>query len=207
MKKTFLIFVSFLILGCTPLKYSEPFIMETAPNPPGTVKIGENLFIDTNEMSNINYREFLYWQKAVYGKESEKYRKMLPDTMVWCEIDTSCIFMVELYLTHPAFESYPVVGVTFEQALEYTKWRSDRVMQIILMRNEVIPYDFSYPDSTNVFTIEKYFNREYLGIVPPKEFMIYPYYFLPDSATFFKAAQFDTTVNVENLNSCRKKFR
>jgi formylglycine-generating enzyme required for sulfatase activity len=41
--------------------------------------------------------------------------------------------MVNNYLRHPAFESHPVVGVSWKQATNYAKWRTDRVNEQILV--------------------------------------------------------------------------
>src|SRR5690606_25586361 len=35
--------------------------------------------------------------------------------------------MTNNYLRHPAFSDYPVVGVSWIQAVEFSKWRTDRV--------------------------------------------------------------------------------
>jgi hypothetical protein len=39
------------------------------------------------------------------------------------------------YLRHPAYASYPVVGVNWIQAVEFSKWRTDRVNEAILEKN------------------------------------------------------------------------
>lgn len=36
-----------------------------------------------------------------------------------------------LYFWHPAFRDYPVVGISYEQALAFCKWRTERVKQFI----------------------------------------------------------------------------
>jgi len=40
--------------------------------------------------------------------------------------------MTENYLRHPAYAQYPVVGVSWIQAMEYSKWRTDRVNEMML---------------------------------------------------------------------------
>lgn len=40
--------------------------------------------------------------------------------------------MTNNYLRHPAYADYPVVGVSWIQAVEFSKWRTDRVNEHIL---------------------------------------------------------------------------
>ncbi len=59
--------------------------------------------------------------------------KALPDTLVWRdELDYNEPY-INNYLRHPAFNNYPVVGVSWEQANDFCKWRTDRVNEKILI--------------------------------------------------------------------------
>ena len=43
-------------------------------------------YLDQTEISNLNWGEYLYWVKRVYGVDyPELYKKALPDTLVWRE--------------------------------------------------------------------------------------------------------------------------
>ncbi len=108
--------------------------------PPGTVWLKENIFIDTKEVSNIDYREFLYSIKKEYGKNSDKYKKLLPDTTVWTSENKYNTPFVEFYFRHPAYNYYPVVGISYEQAVEYCKWRSKTVNLFYYLKNHNIKY-------------------------------------------------------------------
>lgn len=40
--------------------------------------------------------------------------------------------MTENYLRHPAYREYPVVGVSWIQAVEFSNWRTNRYNELIL---------------------------------------------------------------------------
>src|SRR5690606_10921891 len=69
---------------------------------------------------------------------------------------------------HPAYQDYPVVGVTWEQANDYCVWRTDRVNEEIL-RSKGILLDYkSKAGSTNdggaqPFNTDIYLNGQYQG--------------------------------------------
>ncbi len=46
--------------------------------------------------------------------------------------------MVNNYLRHPAFRDYPVVGVSWQQAVNFAKWRTERVNERLLEREGYI---------------------------------------------------------------------
>ncbi|MCB0740861.1 MAG: SUMF1/EgtB/PvdO family nonheme iron enzyme, partial [Chitinophagaceae bacterium] len=64
--------------------------------------------------------------------------KALPDTLVWRSELSYNEPMVEFYFRHPGFNEYPVVGVSWEQAHDFCLWRSDRVNEGILVKNNYI---------------------------------------------------------------------
>ena len=55
--------------------------------------------------------------------------------------------MVNNYLRHPAFENHPVVGVSWKQATNFAKWRTDRVNERILVENGYLRPESIHPDS------------------------------------------------------------
>lgn len=94
---------------------------------------GEFLFIDQTEVSNIHYKEFLAWLKKY--SDSATYDMMLPDTACWRYF---CEPYVNYYFQHPAYADYPVVGINFNQAQAYCKWRADRIMDVLRLNNSEI---------------------------------------------------------------------
>ena len=81
--------------------------------------------IAKTEVSNLDYREFIYWLKT---NNDPSLHHMMPDTMVWNKgpLKIGSPF-VSHYFTHPAYNDYPVVGVSIEQATAYCHWLTGRL--------------------------------------------------------------------------------
>jgi gliding motility-associated lipoprotein GldJ len=98
-----------------------------------------SFYMDETEISNIDYREYLYWVDRVFGETyPETWKRALPDTLVWRDELAYNEPMVETYFRHPAYDDYPVVGVNWNQANEFCKWRTDRVNEMILIERGII---------------------------------------------------------------------
>ncbi len=103
----------FLLLLCTSA-FSQPEIPKKFLDNINLVKIATpNAFIFKYELSNISYREMMYFAAE---KDSALYWKMMPDTAVW---NTPLGFndkYAAYYFDHPAYREYPVVGISYDQA-------------------------------------------------------------------------------------------
>ena len=136
---------------------NEQDIFYSQNNVPRTVTVS-SFYMDETEVRNIDYREYLYWVKRVFGADyPEVWKKALPDTLVWRSRLAYNEPYVEYYLRHPAYNDYPVVGVSWLQANDYANWRTDRVNELILIREGLFENN---PNQTN----EENFNtRAYLS--------------------------------------------
>ncbi|NQV52485.1 MAG: SUMF1/EgtB/PvdO family nonheme iron enzyme [Flavobacteriales bacterium] len=114
---------------------------------PGVVKVTENLYYDATEITNMNWLEYLNWLKGkTGGKASNAYQTALPDSTVWkfgLEKDSPYL---KYYFRHVAYQSYPVVGVSWQQASEYCAWRTERVAEYLEAngKREKAPPYFAY---------------------------------------------------------------
>ncbi|MDB9793941.1 gliding motility lipoprotein GldJ [Flavobacteriaceae bacterium] len=111
-----------------------------------------SFLIDETEVTNSMYVEYLFWMNKVFAKDKNSnlykiYTAALPDTLVWRNPLGFNEDMVNNYLRHPAFENHPVVGVSWQQATNYAKWRTDRVNELILVKNGYLTPGSIHPDS------------------------------------------------------------
>ncbi len=134
-----------LLFSCTILLISS-FIPKKKKEfiPPGTVKINDTLFVDETEISNFSWLQYQLWVCNKYGYHSQEYKSVLADTLVWRAKYTDNEPYVNYYLRHPAYRDYPVVGISYEQAVAYCKWRTERVKEFICLSKKYDLIDFEY---------------------------------------------------------------
>lgn len=115
-----------------------------------------SFYMDEYEISNVNWREYTNWMQVVFGKVAPNLvEKSRPNVEVWREALAYNEPYLENYFTHPAYDDYPVVGVTWEQAMDYSAWRTDRVNELALINAGIIsaPDFASLKNQTNLDSI------------------------------------------------------
>ncbi|MCL2042422.1 MAG: SUMF1/EgtB/PvdO family nonheme iron enzyme [Bacteroidales bacterium] len=135
-------------------------VMTEWDNVPRRVTVN-SFYMDQTEVSNHNYCEYLFWLHRVFGEvdNSEQraiFTKALPDTMVWREALGYNEPLITLYLRHPAYQDYPVVGVSWRQASDFCIWRSDRVNEKRMLDEGYITELDLNPSPENYFNTETY---------------------------------------------------
>ncbi len=112
----------------------------------------QSFYMDETEVTNIMYMEYLDWTKKVYPPENENFTKIydgvVPDTLVWRNRLGYNEVMTNNYLRHPAYQNYPVVGVSWIQANQFCVWRTDRVNESALEENGYLKEDAKITDVT-----------------------------------------------------------
>ena len=138
-------------------------VMHEWDNFPRQVTVS-SFYMDETEVTNVAYREFLYWLKRVFVSYPDVHKNALPDTLVWRRPLAYNEPYVEYYFRHPAYQSYPVVGVNWLQANDFCEWRTDRVNEKILIDYGVLLQDPNQQDEAN-FNTEAYLAGQYEGAV------------------------------------------
>ena len=86
-----------------------------------------SFYMDQYEVTNDFWRHYETWVTRVFGDVKPELVDMVrPDTTVWREELAYNDPLVEYYYRHKAYNNYPVVGVTWEQAEKFCQWRTDR---------------------------------------------------------------------------------
>jgi gliding motility-associated lipoprotein GldJ len=124
----------------------------------------QSFYMDETEVTNFMYLEYLDWLKQVFPPTEENYKNIYegasPDTLVWRNRLGYNETMTNNYLRHPSYANYPVVGVNWIQAVEFSKWRTDRVNEAVLEKNGYLKKNAKTQDVTaeSSFSTETYLN-------------------------------------------------
>jgi gliding motility-associated lipoprotein GldJ len=93
----------------------------------------QSFYLDETEVANVHWKEFLF---DIQQEDQTKFEELYPDTNVWRRDLAFNDPIAETYYNHPAFDTYPVVGVTWHQVNEYCKWRTQKVNDQLLEKND-----------------------------------------------------------------------
>ncbi len=84
----------------------------------------ESFYLQRFELSNAEYRVFM----GETGDMANHY-----DSLSW-QTDYPASFngsMVQNYFWHPNFQQYPIVGISWEQAVRYCAWKTEQLNQLL----------------------------------------------------------------------------
>lgn len=144
-----------------------------------------SFYMDETEVTNAEYTFYLLWLQRVFPADKDVayrniYKAALPDTLVWRNTLGNNDALQDTYLRHPAFTSYPVVGVSWLQANDYCAWRTDRVNERILIDMGILK---------NIYDVKRNYGEGKLVLEGESRFDTNLYY--NDPKSLFKG---DTTV-------------
>jgi gliding motility-associated lipoprotein GldJ len=129
--------------GTFTMGRTEEDVFDDNNNRPNRFTVS-SFYMDRTEVTNFHWLEYVYWMKRVYNKTYPHiYKKALPDTLCWRDPLSYREKFVDYYFRYPAYRDYPVVGVSWIQANDFCKWRTDRVNEYILVEQGIIKWHFA----------------------------------------------------------------
>lgn len=87
-------------------------------------KINDTLYASKYEVTNQQYKTFLNFLKQ--SNQTEKYAAAQIDTAQWTSTFAYNKPYVEYYHSHPAYENYPVVNISYEGATLFCEWLTEQ---------------------------------------------------------------------------------
>jgi gliding motility-associated lipoprotein GldJ len=112
--------------GRTVLGSGEEDVMFARDNVERTVTI-MSFYMDETEIANIHWLEYMFYLRRDSSQNPDLYTQAIPDTNVWVKELSFNDPYRDHYLRYPGFRYYPVVGVSWEQATDYCRWRTNVV--------------------------------------------------------------------------------
>ncbi len=135
--------------GTFTIGETDEFITAPRNNAHRTISVG-SFYMDKYEITNLNWQEYVAWVESVFGKVAPNLvNRVKPDPRVWEDDMAYNDPYIQNYFESTMFSFYPVVGISWEQAMQYCQWRTDRVNEMLLIKAGLINYpDYKSLDRT-----------------------------------------------------------
>lgn len=107
--------------GCKSTNKTSAISNKTFKN--NYAKVTDSLYAGIGEVSNQQYNQFL--QALLAAGNTVDYEKNKVDSAGWRKVLAFNEPMVNYYHSHPVYRDYPVVNISYENAMAYCQWLTD----------------------------------------------------------------------------------
>lgn len=117
-------------------------------------------YISAYEVTNSDWKKFQQAMVAKLGAEEAK--RYLPDTTLWNKSFPYGSYndpMVQYYYYHPGYANYPVVGITWNQAVAYCNWKTEEANKLLAAEGKTTTVAYRLPTE-----------NEYMYLAKPKPY-------------------------------------
>lgn len=141
-------------------------------------------YISTKPITNREYMVYLLWLQEVYTDYPLVVSNAIPrqHNIVWydsayVESDSYLNNLLKgvnpedkKYVFNSLYLDYPITGLSWQQAMDFSKWLSDRYNEYVLIKEKFYQLDL-YQGNENSFNTESYLAGQYMGLIsnPKKE--------------------------------------
>lgn len=140
-------------------------------NPPVRMQVS-SFYMGETEVTNYDYRSYLAWLEYVFPPEDSSFKEIYNGALPNASFEKEKLMRNDIYtnhyFTHPAFDNYPVVGVSWIQAQRFCEWLTDRANENVLIKAGVLSKDL-YRDAEMVYG-SKHFDTEIYNRKPQRMF-------------------------------------
>jgi hypothetical protein len=97
-------------------------------------------FLDRTEINILFWIDYYRDIKNKYGDTSLEAKQVLPDTALFRQV-----YGFSFYSIHPAFYNSPMTCISYEQALNYCQWRTEKVNELLEIKKKSYRVAYSLP--------------------------------------------------------------
>lgn len=98
--------------------------------------IPSHVYMGIAEVSNIEYKQYMHDLKV--NKQDSLYKKAILDSLKWINPSYYSEPMREYYNSHPAYNDYPVLTISQQQAKAYCRWKQQELNNFFANNNSKI---------------------------------------------------------------------
>ncbi len=152
MKYTFPFFIAFILTACKTTEYKKPWIEISKPFTfPDTAHVRNNLFFDKTEISNLDYQKYIEWLSLNFGDNSAEFANAKPQFYYGISRVKGKLYLHNDYSSSGSYFFHPISGISYEQAVNFCKWRTHIVNRGNYIANNSIKT--TKPDTILTFPI------------------------------------------------------